>query len=70
VAEGTTLDNEVYMDEIVDMLGIFSFIGIGAAFGTGFWMKHNRPLLFKVHRKVSYAACAIAVVHGILALLS
>jgi hypothetical protein len=58
------------MNEIVEMLGIFSIIGVGAAFGTGFWMKHNRQLLFKVHRKVAYAACAIAVVHGILALLS
>ncbi len=58
------------MDDIVRLFGIFSIIGVGAAFGTGFWMKHNRPLLFKVHRKVAYAACAIAVVHGILALLS
>jgi hypothetical protein len=58
------------MGEIVEMLGIFSIIGVGAAFGTGFWMKHNRPLLFKVHRKVAYTACVIAVVHGILALLS
>lgn len=58
------------MGEIVRMLGIFTIIGVGAAFGTGFWMKYNRPLLFRVHRKVAYAACAIALVHGILALLT
>jgi hypothetical protein len=58
------------MDDIVRMLGILSIIGVGAAFGTGYWMKHNRPLLFRVHRKVAYVAFAIAVVHGILALLS
>lgn len=58
------------MEDIVRMLGIFTIIGVSTAFGTGYWMKHNRPLLFKVHRKVAYAACAIAVVHGILALLT
>lgn len=58
------------MDEIVEVLGIISWIVIVFTVFSGLLMKYKRKPLFKIHRLAGYVALALAACHGVLAALS
>lgn len=57
------------MDEIVEVLGIISFIVMIVVFFSGFFMKHQRNLLYKTHRITGLIALAMMLCHGVLAMI-
>ncbi len=54
---------------MVEVLGIISLIVIGIAFFSGLFMKYKRRWLFKIHRVISFIAFALAIGHGVLAMI-
>ena len=58
------------MDEIVEVLGIISLIVMIVAFFSGLFMKYKRNSLYKIHRFIGYVVFALALAHGVAALVS
>lgn len=57
------------MDEIMEMCGVTSLIVLAVAVLSGLLMKRRRAELVKIHRVVGFVALAVAICHGMLALL-
>jgi hypothetical protein len=58
------------MDDMIEVLGILSGIVIVFTVFSGFAMKYKRNRPLKIHWFAGYAALALALGHGILAIFS
>jgi hypothetical protein len=57
------------MGETVEVLGVISLIVMVVAFFSGIFMKRKTKIFFKIHRVFGIIAFALAISHGILAMI-
>jgi hypothetical protein len=57
------------MDEVIEVFGVMSLLGLAIAFLSGLFMRYMRSPLLKIHKIVGYVVFAVAICHGMLSML-